>query len=82
MGNDLFKKIIDLTELPSDEISQELRKVLEAQGIDPKHVSIGELREALASYVHEIFKEDGLVQVATDEEALGWDENVKFSFVH
>ena len=55
MASDLFKKVIDLTQLPSDEISQELEKLLESQGVSADRVSLGQLRQALAQYIHEVF---------------------------
>ena len=57
MDNDILNKIIDLTDLPKDDVSQELEKILVNQGFDPKSVSLGDIREALTHYVHEIFQE-------------------------
>ena len=57
MDNDILNKIIDLTDLPKDDVSQELEKILVGQGFDPKSVSLGDIREALAHYVQEIFQE-------------------------
>ena len=82
MSNDLFKKVIDLTQLPSDEISQELEKLLESQGVRSDRVSLGQLREALAQYIHEVFAQNELVLKASDE-ALFWDDpNIKLFLVH
>lgn len=81
MANDLFKKVIDLTQLPSDEISQELEKLLESQGVSTDRVSLGQLREALTQYIHEVFAQNELVLQASDETEFWDDPNIKLSLV-
>lgn len=82
MANDLFKKIIDLTQLPSDEISQELEKLLENQGVSADRVSLGQLREALAQYIHEVFAQNELVLKASDDAEFWSDPNIKPFLAH
>ncbi len=55
MGNDLFKEVTDLTGLPKEEISTELRGILDAVGSDPKTMTIEELRAAMLRYLDECF---------------------------
>ena len=82
MSNDLFKKVIDLTQLPSDEISQELEKLLESQGVSADRVSLGQLRQALAQYIHEVFAQNEMVVKITDEAEFLDDPNITLSLVH
>ena len=82
MSNDLFKKVIDLTQLPSDEISQELEKLLESQGDSGDRVSLGQLRQALAQYIHEVFAQNEMVVKITDEAEFLDDPNITLSLVH
>ena len=82
MANDLFKKVIDLTQLPSHEISQELEKLLESQGVSSDRVSLGQLREALAQYIHEVFAQNEMVLKASDEAKFWDDSNIKLFLVH
>ncbi|HBQ21584.1 MAG: hypothetical protein A2Z91_02415 [Deltaproteobacteria bacterium GWA2_38_16] len=82
MGNELLKKIIDLTQLPSDQITNELEKILENQGISKDRVSLEELRGALAQYLHEVFAQNGLIQEAADEEEDFDNSKVQLFSVH
>lgn len=71
MGNDILSKIIDLTDLPKDEVSQELEKILVKQGFNPQSVSLGDIRQALTHYVHEIFQEHETLSAIPSQEVWG-----------
>lgn len=74
MKTDLFKKIVDLTQLPADEISQELERILDEQGVRRDRVTLGELREALSQYMHEVFSQYKLVMHASDSDVEDADD--------
>jgi hypothetical protein len=54
VGNRLFKQVTELTGLPEELISEELRGLLERKGIEPDQVTIESLREALADYLAQV----------------------------
>lgn len=88
MANDLFKRVIDLTELPHDQITQELEKLLEKEGVSTDRVTLSELREALAQYIHDVFAQYELLsswnkEAADDEEdERVADPTIKLFSVH
>lgn len=57
MGNILFKQLIELTGLPVEEISAELKRLLHERGIDPDFVTLDQLREVLGYYLQMVLKE-------------------------
>ncbi|OGQ17196.1 MAG: hypothetical protein A3B70_07290 [Deltaproteobacteria bacterium RIFCSPHIGHO2_02_FULL_40_11] len=57
MANELLKKVIDLTQLPTDQVTEELERLLEKEGVDADHVSLWELRQVLAKYIEDVFKD-------------------------
>jgi len=72
MANDILNKIVDLTQLPSDDVSGELEQMLIRQGYNPENVSLAQLREALAQYLTDVFEAYGLVQTGeTDDDSPG-----------
>lgn len=64
MGNKLFSEVTELTGLPEELISEELKSLLANKGVEPEQVTMESLREALADY---------LTQVNLEIEALGDD---------
>ncbi len=56
MGNELFEKVIELSGLPKDLITQELIRILKKEGINPKEVTEPVLRQILTRYLKEAFK--------------------------
>jgi hypothetical protein len=54
MGNKLFSQVTELTGLPEELISEELKTLLEAKGVVPEQVTMESLREALADYLTQV----------------------------
>ncbi len=54
MGNKLFSQVTELTGLPEELISEELKTLLEAKGVVPEQVTMESLREALADYLAQV----------------------------
>lgn len=54
MGNKLFAEVTELTGLPEDLISEELKGLLERKGVRPEQMTIESLREALADYLTQV----------------------------
>ncbi len=54
MGNKLFSEVTELTGLPEDLISEELKSLLERKGVAPEQVTMESLREALADYLTQV----------------------------
>ena len=63
-GNKLFSQVTELTGLPEDLISEELKSLLERKGVAPEQVTMESLREALADYLSQVISE---VQKAEDD---------------
>jgi hypothetical protein len=63
-GNKLFSQVTELTGLPEDLISEELKSLLERKGVAPEQVTMESLREALADYLSQVIFE---VQKAEDD---------------
>lgn len=57
MGNKLFSEVTELTGLPEDLISEELKILLERKGVAPDQVTMESLREALADYLTQVIFE-------------------------
>lgn len=53
-GEALLNQVVKLTGLPSKELKQELKEILEKKNITVSHLNLGQLRDAAASYVREI----------------------------
>ena len=51
MGNELFRKVIELSGLPKEVITKELNDILKEMKIEPSQVTEPELRSALAHYL-------------------------------
>ncbi|OGQ14079.1 MAG: hypothetical protein A3B70_05440 [Deltaproteobacteria bacterium RIFCSPHIGHO2_02_FULL_40_11] len=51
MGNELFRKVIELSGLPKEVITKELNDILKEMKIEPSQVTEPELRSALARYL-------------------------------
>lgn len=67
MGNKLFSEVTELTGLPEELISEELKTLLESKGVAPEEVTMESLREALADYLKQVILE-------TDEEPAALEE--------
>lgn len=62
MGNKLFTEVTELTGLPEELISEELKSLLERKGVEPEQLTLESLREALADYLTQValeFEEEG-----------------------
>lgn len=73
-GNALFSQVTELTGLPEDLISEELKSLLERKGVAPEQVTMESLREALADYLSQVIfeaqkAEDDLILLQTSEPA-------------
>lgn len=68
MGNKLFSEVTELTGLPEELISEELKSLLERKGVAPEQVTMESLREALADYLTQVIfeMEDGDPDAAID----------------
>jgi hypothetical protein len=53
MGEALIKKICEETHLPMELILGELTNLIEKSGVDPKNVTMDQLRIILASYLQD-----------------------------
>ena len=51
MENELFRKVVQLSGLPKEVITQELNCILKEMNIEPSQVTEPELRLALARYL-------------------------------
>ena len=51
MGNELFRKVVELSGLPKEVITKELNDILKEMKIEPSQVTEPELRSALARYL-------------------------------
>ena len=56
-GNQLFSQVTELTGLPEELISEELKTLLERKGVAPEQVTMESLREALADYLSQVISE-------------------------
>ena len=54
MGNKLFSEVTELTGLPAELISEELKTLLERKGVEPDQMTMESLREALADYLTQV----------------------------
>jgi hypothetical protein len=54
MGNKLFSEVTELTGLPEELISEELKSLLERKGVAPEQMTMESLREALADYLTQV----------------------------
>lgn len=57
MGNKLFSQVTQMTGLPEELISEELKTLLERKGVAPEQVTMESLREALADYLTQVVME-------------------------
>lgn len=53
-GKKLFSEVTELTGLPEELISEELKSLLERKGVVPEQMTMESLREALADYLTEV----------------------------
>jgi hypothetical protein len=53
-GDDLLNQVIKLTGIPAALIKRELRTILDRKNMDPKDLTLDELRSVVASYMREI----------------------------
>jgi hypothetical protein len=53
-GEELLTQVIRLTGIPSKNIKKELKNILEKKNIDPKDLTLDQLRCVVASYLREI----------------------------
>jgi hypothetical protein len=71
MGNKLFSEVTELTGLPEDLISEELKSLLESKGVEPEQLTLESLREALADYLTQVALEfEGEEMPALEGEVL------------
>jgi len=73
MGNKLFSEVTELTGLPEDLISEELKSLLERKGVEPEQLTLESLREALADYLTQValeFEEEGEEMPALEGEPV------------
>lgn len=70
MGNKLFSQVTELTGLPEELISEELKGLLERKGVAPEQVTMESLREALADYLTQVVCEFAESENDVPEEAL------------
>ena len=56
-GSDLLEKIVSLTGLPSTEMEQELRHILDKSGINLENMTLDDLRLAMVSYLDSIHED-------------------------
>jgi len=56
-GADLLEKIVSLTGLPSTEMEQELRLILDKSGINLENMTLDDLRLAMVSYLDSIHED-------------------------
>lgn len=54
VGFDLIEKVAKETELPSDEIINFMVNIIRAKKLDPKTLSLDELRESIINYISKI----------------------------
>jgi len=54
MGNDLFKKVVQLSGLPPKLIKKELTFILKKTGVQPQKVTEPILRKAMAIYLRDV----------------------------
>jgi len=62
-GSALFNDVVKLTGIPGKAMRRELSSLLERKNIDPKDLTIDQLRIAAASYLKEIM--EGLLEPET-----------------
>lgn len=51
---DLMSQVIRMTGIPARTIRKELKTILERKGLDPKQLTLDQLRTVVASYLREI----------------------------
>ena len=54
VGFDLIEKVAKETELPGDEIINFMVNIIRAKKLDPKTLSLDELRESIINYISKI----------------------------
>lgn len=57
MGKNLTQTLIEATDLPQDTIQNEFNGLLHRHGLNPDTLSMDELREVMADYLHMVFQE-------------------------
>lgn len=67
-GKKLFSEVTELTGLPEELISEELKSLLERKGVVPEQMTMESLREALADYLTEVITQMGHDQIEQEDE--------------
>ena len=53
-GEELITQLSDLTGLPTEMIQNELRRLMKKAGVDPRLVTLEEVRDLLALYLQDV----------------------------
>lgn len=57
MGNPLIKTVVEATGLPEDPVQRELNQLIAQHGKNPDELTIEDLREIVADYLHSVMLE-------------------------
>lgn len=57
MANPLIKTVVEATGLPEDPVQRELNQLIAQHGKNPDDLTIDDLREIVADYLHSVMME-------------------------